>query len=169
MNESFKKLIEHAEALGLTVRFVTQSKIRSLVKHTAADACYDHATKTIYFLQSVLSHGTNVALYVLAHEIGHAIDYRKNKEHDVLHAKAVNMHKIYKDAGVSVEDIPSIFADILMMVEERAYDEGEAVLKLLNIEIKESLMRSLRASSLQSYRKLLTGCSTLSQFSQCHY
>lgn len=158
-DERLDALIQHATSEGLTVVTVSDRRMRKLVKHVPADACYDHETTTIYIRNVLFSSDPERLLCVVAHEIGHAIDYRENTRHHSIYGKVLHLFSVYRDAGVELQNIPDVLADVIIMLEENAWDRGADLLEKLAIDIKPGKLRESRDCSLRRYDELFRGCS----------
>lgn len=152
-------IVGAAMDLGISVKEVTRDEMSVIVRHISADACYNHVTDEIFILDEIVrGDDQDKAAYVLAHEIGHALDRRKNERWYMVYPKIITLLKNYDDAGVPKSSVPDVLFETLITFEQNAYDEADKFLDLIGVGIDPKKRKCYKDASLRSYRKVFRGC-----------
>lgn len=144
---SIKKLRKFAKKIGVSIRFTSasQNKLPDYV------AYFDPYTKRI-MIQNKLKKNMPKLIYVMAHEIGHAIDFSNmNKKDRYFNDKACQLFHIAKYYGYK---IPKELSNVIIEREHEANKNGEKLITELAIPLQNRTIRRYRNAVIDGYKHL---------------
>lgn len=146
---SVKKLKSFAKSEGISIRVVGKKHFKNHV--AGAVAYYSHNNKSIVLCtESVVN---ALYAYVLAHEIGHALDFiYAGKIHAKLFCDMIGYSNFLLKNNMK---LPKKLYKFLMLREVSAFNLGEDLLKKLSIKLSKTLMKKMRNNSLRLYKAFL--------------
>jgi len=143
------KLIEYAESQRVNVRFV-----RIVDESGLAIAGYSMKDNEIVLLMD-LDLDDQYTTYVVAHELGHYIDFRK-RNNDYLTMMLV-AESIFDSCVKCSVETPKQVADTILVAEQKAFDNAERLLTKLKIDLPKTKKRQWRRTAVSDYRRAFRG------------
>lgn len=143
---AIRKLKKFARSKGIDVRTVKGTK-RSIPYL----AYFDPQKRRIRVCESVKKDRLDF-IYVLAHEIGHSIDFDSmSKKERQMHDRVCSVLNI----ATALDCIPPKYIkDLIISREKAANRNGEALLKELDIRLQKRTILRCRKDSIDGYRAL---------------
>jgi len=154
ISEEMGALVEHAEEMGAEVEFVGNRHFDRQGLEFAG-AYFSPAQMKIWMRSTVArSWDPDEALYVLAHEIGHAADARKlaRAGHGPIAEKILKLFRFLCD---EVKPIPRQVRWFVVGCERRAWDEADRILSDLGIDVPLAKRRKMRSGSIRGYEEII--------------
>lgn len=145
----FELLKKHGKKLGLDIRFLS-SMPDEIGKSLGY---YEVGTNKIRLLSSLRSN-TEKMTYVLAHEIGHHLDFKSNRSMIKKYACFMDCFIVFSFYG-QVAISPKFVRKFIYEREREAFRLGEKVMRDLGIKLDRDKMKELKEGCLGAYRELL--------------
>lgn len=139
--------------MDVHVRFVSRKWMNAHCSRYTL-AFYHPPTRRIRIVSS-LKKKPHELIYTLAHELGHAVDFDgMNKKEYKFTCKATALSNLVASGDVLVKksQLPHI-RDFVLDGEKVAFENGDDILRILEIPITKSL-RTLKKDTMSAYRRL---------------
>jgi len=148
-----KKLKDYARSKKVKVRFRSKFPLGGIFLNGTYNIPNRTVTLSSDFKKKKCRH--HRLIYTLAHELGHAADFDKMGKR--VHYRTVQSVGVFVMWCMGEIYIPKKYLRILRRIivdmEERAYDEGEKILRRLKIEVPAKWAALNRKRSVGSYRR----------------
>lgn len=149
-NEHIKKLKRFAKRRGIKISYVESinTSVLDRSENVMARAAFSPQKNAVLLVEGLDVDESLV--YIIAHELGHAIDFNENPDQVILYDFCVKSLNTFED----IEDVPFDIREILFIFEEQAFTEGEKIMRKLKIPFQNSYYSSFKNDALDCYSEL---------------
>ena len=151
----FDKLLNFAEENSVPVKF---ARLKGFAR-----AAYDIMDNEV-ILNMDFDKNDAKSVYVLAHELGHYIDFKnRGSKYVTAQIAAATIMEYCMDSEMQV---PPVVAETIRSSEKRAFVRGEELLEKLGIMYPKSLLKQWKREELADYREIFRGKIKWSKYTQ---